>query len=132
MASSKDCQHFIREKEIQKVRSETIFHTLRQADSPAQKSYGSVAKRVFNSVETQTMFAWIENTEKPTRTTEKIITPSHKTSNSSQTATTSTKTSSEDSTKQTNITNKTSKGQLSKGPPQGYGKLIKEPVQVHN
>jgi hypothetical protein len=32
-------------------------------DSPTQKSYASVAKRVFNSVETQTMFTWIVNTE---------------------------------------------------------------------
>jgi hypothetical protein len=43
-----------------------------------QKSYASIAKRVFNSVETQTMFTWIENTEKPTRLTvkpkEKILT----------------------------------------------------------
>jgi hypothetical protein len=57
-------------------------------DSPVQKSYASVAKRVFNSVETQTMFTWFENTEKPTRLTvkpkEKIPTPSHKTSSSSQ------------------------------------------------
>jgi hypothetical protein len=36
-----------------------------------QKSYASVAKRVFNSVETQTIFTWIENTEKPTRLTVK-------------------------------------------------------------
>jgi hypothetical protein len=36
-----------------------------------QKSYASVAKRVFNSVETQTMFTWFENTEKPTRLTER-------------------------------------------------------------
>jgi hypothetical protein len=34
-----------------------------------QKSYANVAKRVFNSVETQAMFTWIENTEKPTRLT---------------------------------------------------------------
>jgi hypothetical protein len=36
-----------------------------------QKSYASVAKLVFNSVETQTMFTWFENTEKPTRLTER-------------------------------------------------------------
>jgi mannose-6-phosphate isomerase-like protein (cupin superfamily) len=62
-----------------------------------QKSYTSVAKRVFNSVETQTMFTWFENMEKTTRLTvkpkEKIPTPSHKTSSSSQTASTSVKTS---------------------------------------
>ena len=34
-----------------------------------EKSYVSVAKRVFNSVEA--MFTWIENTEKPTRLTVK-------------------------------------------------------------
>jgi len=100
-----------------------------------QKSYASVAKRVFNSVETQTMFTWIENTEKPTRLTvkpkEKILTPSHKTSSSSQTASTSVKTSIS-STKQKNVNNKTSNSQLSKGPRQGHGKLIKDPVQVHN
>jgi hypothetical protein len=53
-------------------------------DSPTQKSYASVAKRVFNSVETQTIFTWIENTEKPTRLTgkpkEKNVKTSHKTS----------------------------------------------------
>ena len=73
MASSKDCQHFIREKEIQKIKSETniSYPEARRFvsatnDSPTQKSYASVAKRVFNSVETQTMFTWIENTEKST------------------------------------------------------------------
>jgi hypothetical protein len=51
----------------------------------------SVAKRVFNSVETETMLTSIEDIGKPTRLTEskrKNITPSHKTSSSSQTATT--------------------------------------------
>ena len=78
MASSKDCQHFIREKEIQKIKSEknSSYPEARRFvsaanDSPTQKSYASVAKRVFNSVETQTMFTWIENTEKPTRLTGK-------------------------------------------------------------
>jgi hypothetical protein len=104
MASSKDCQYFLKEKEIQKVKSEKNIsyhkaHRLVSAanDSPVQKSYASVAKRVFNSVETQTIFTWIENTEKPTRLTvkpkENILTPSHKTSSSSQTASTSVKTS---------------------------------------
>jgi hypothetical protein len=37
MASSKYCQHFIREKEIQKIKSEKIFHTLRRADSSLQR-----------------------------------------------------------------------------------------------
>jgi ABC-type uncharacterized transport system substrate-binding protein len=78
MASSKDCQHFIREKEIQKIKSETniSYPEARRFvsatnDSPTQNSYASVAKRVFNSVETQTMFTWIENTEKSTRLTGK-------------------------------------------------------------
>ena len=69
------------------------------------------------------MFTWIENTEKPTRLTGK---PS-----SSPTATTSVKTSIS-STTTNNVNNKASKSQLSKGPPQGHGKLIKDPVQVHN
>ena len=141
MASSKDCQHFIREKEIQKIKSEKniSYPEARRFvsaanDSPAQKSYASVAKRVFNSVETQTMFTWIENTEKPTRLTgkpkEKNAKTSHKTSSSSQTAATSVKTSI--STTKNNVNNKTSKSPLSKGPPQRHGKLIKDPVQVHN
>ena len=104
-------------------------------DSPAQKSYASVANRVFNTVETQTMFTWIEDTEKPTRLTvkpkEKIITPSTKKSSSSQTATTSntvkTSVSSPCSTMQ-KILNKSSKSQHSRGPPQDDGKLTK----VHN
>ena len=100
-----------------------------------QKSYASVAKRVFNSVETQTMFTWIENTTQPTRLNvkqkETIVTPSNKTSSSSQTASTAVKTSIS-STKQKQVNNKTSKSQLSKGPQQGHGKLIKDPVQVHN
>ena len=133
MASSKDCQHFMREKEIQKIKSEKniSYPEARRFvsatnDSPTQKSYASVAKRVFNSVETQTMFTWIENTEKPTRLTgkpkEKNVKTSHKASSSSQTATTSIS-----STTQNNVNNK-----ASKGPPQGHGKLIKDPVQVHN
>ena len=104
MASSKDCQYFLKEKEIQKVKSEKniSYHKAHRFvsaanDSPVQKSYASVAKLVFNSVETQTIFTWIENTEKPTRLTvkpkENILTPSHKTSSSSQTASTSVKTS---------------------------------------
>ena len=55
MASSKDCQHFIREKEIQKIKSEknSSYPEARRFvsaanDSPTQKSYASVAKRVFN------------------------------------------------------------------------------------
>ena len=76
MASSKDCQYFLKEKEIQKVKSEKNisypearrFFSVAN-DSPVQKSYANVAKRVFNSVETQAMFTWIENTEKPTRLT---------------------------------------------------------------
>ena len=142
MASSKDCQHFIREKEIQKIKSEKniSYPEARRFvsatnDSPTQKSYASVAKRIFNSVETQTMFTWIENTEKPTRLTgkpkEKNVKTSHKTSSSSQTATTSVKTSISSTTKN-NVNNKASKSQLSKGPPHGHGKLIKDPVQVHN
>ena len=144
MASSKDCQYFQKEKEIQKVKSEKniSYPEARRFvsaanDSSVQKSYASVAKRVLNSksVETQTIFTWIENTEKPTRLTvkpkEQILTPSHKTSSFSQTASTSVETSIS-STKQKNVNNKTSKSQLSKGPPQGHGKLIKDPVQVHN
>jgi hypothetical protein len=81
------------------------------------------------------MFTWIENTEKPTRLTvkpkENILTPSHKTSSFSKTASTSVKTSIS-STEQKNVNNKTSKSLLSKGPPQGHGKLIKDPVWVHN
>jgi hypothetical protein len=142
MASSKYCQHFIREKEIQKIKSEKniSYPEARRFvsatnDSPTQKSYASVAKRVFNSVETQTIFTWIENTEKPTRLTgkpkEKNVKTSHKTSSSSQTATTSVKTSISSTTKN-NVNNKASKSKLSKGPPQGHGKLFKDPVQVHN
>ena len=91
MASSKDCQHFIREKEIQKIKSETniSYPEARRFvsatnDSPTQKSYASVAKCVLNSksVETQAIFTWIENTERPTWLTvkpkQKILTPSHK------------------------------------------------------
>jgi len=81
------------------------------------------------------MFTWFENTEKTTRLTgnpkEKIITTSHKTSSSSQRATTTVKTSISSTTKN-NVNNKTSKSQLSKGSPQGHGKLMKDSVQVHN
>ena len=64
MASSKDCQHFIGEKkEIQKVKSEKhiAYPEARRFvsnanDSPVQKSYASVARRAFNSVEAETMF----------------------------------------------------------------------------
>jgi hypothetical protein len=35
-------------------------------------------------------------------------------------------------TTKNNVNNKASKSQLSKGPPQGHDKLIKDPVQVHN
>jgi hypothetical protein len=94
MASSKDCQYFLKEKEIQKVKSEKniSYHEARRFvsganDSPVQKSYDSVTKRVVNSVETLTMLTWIENTERPTWLTvkpkQKILTPSHKTSSSS-------------------------------------------------
>jgi hypothetical protein len=142
MASSKDCQNFIREKEIQKIKSEKniSYPEARRFvsaanDSPAQTSYAGVTKRVFNSVETQAMFTWIENTEKPTRLTgkpkERFVATSHKISSFSQTVTTSVKTSIS-STMKTNVNNKTSKSQLSKGPPQGHGQLIKNPVQVHN
>ena len=58
-------------------------------NSPVKIVYASVAKRVFNSVETETMLTSIEDIGKPTRLTEskrKNITPSHKTSSSSQTA----------------------------------------------
>lgn len=60
-------------------------------NSPVKIVYASVTKRVFNSVETETMFTSIEDIGKPTRLTESKrtnITPSHKTSSSSQTATT--------------------------------------------
>ena len=61
----------------------------------------------------------------------KNVKTSQKTSSSSQTATTSVKTSISSTTKN-NVNNKASKSQLSKGPPQGHGKLIKDPAQVHN
>jgi hypothetical protein len=61
----------------------------------------------------------------------KNIKTSHTTPSSSQTTTTSVKTSISSATKN-NVNNKVSKSQRSKGPPQGYGKLIKDPVQVHN
>ena len=63
MASSKNCHYFLQEKEVQKVKSENNIPW------GVQKSYVSVAKRVFISVEA--MFTWIENTEKPTRLTVK-------------------------------------------------------------
>ena len=74
MASSKDCQFFQKEKEIQKIKTEkNISYTEARRfvsatnDSNVQKSYASVVKPVFNSVATQTMFTWIEGTDKPTR-----------------------------------------------------------------
>ena len=73
-----------------------MFDTLRRTDSSLsrmEKAYARVAKRVFSSVEIQTMFTWIEKTKKPTRLTvkhkDKIITPSYEASISSQTTTTS-------------------------------------------
>jgi hypothetical protein len=77
MASSKDCQHFIGEKKRNsKVKSEKNISypearrfVSNANDSPVQKSYASVARRAFNSVETETMLTWIENTEKPIRLT---------------------------------------------------------------
>ena len=62
---------------------------------------------------------------------ENNVKTSHKTLSSSQTATTSVKTSISSTTKN-NVNNKASKSQLSKGPPQEHGKLINDPVQVHN
>ena len=37
MASSKDCQFFQKEKEIQKIKTEKIFHTLRHVDSSLRR-----------------------------------------------------------------------------------------------
>ena len=142
MASSTDCQHFIREKEIQKVKSEK---TLRGADSLVQRMIHHSKNHMLMSLsmfsiqlklkqclpglkKTENHLGWLVNQK------ENNVTPSHKTSNSSQRVTTSVKTSiySAGSTKQANVTSNTSIGQLSKGPPQGHGKLIKDPVQVHN
>ena len=65
-----------KKKEIQKVKSEKNISypearrfVSNANDSPVQKSYASVARRAFNSVETETMLTWIENTEKPIRLT---------------------------------------------------------------
>ena len=78
-----------KEKEIQRVKLEKqiSYPEARRFDSaandlPVQRSYSSVAKRVFNSVETQAIFTRIENTEKPTRLpvkAKKNLTPSYKT-----------------------------------------------------
>jgi hypothetical protein len=63
-------------------------------DSSAQKSYASVTKPVFTSVETQTDITWLNKADKPTRlmdkNTEKIVNSSKKVTNSSQTRTTTT------------------------------------------
>jgi hypothetical protein len=59
MVSSKDCHFFKTEKEIYKAKSEknimypeALRFVSAANDSPKQKSYTSVAKRVFSSVET--------------------------------------------------------------------------------
>jgi hypothetical protein len=78
MASSKDCHFFKTEKEIYRVKFEKNI-TYPEArrfvsatiDSPTQKSYASVANCLFSSVKTQTLFTWIEDTDMPTRLTDK-------------------------------------------------------------
>jgi hypothetical protein len=61
MASSKNCQFFIKEKKIQAIKvernisyPEALNFVSMTNDSSAQKSYASVTKPVFTSVETQT------------------------------------------------------------------------------
>ena len=89
MASSKDCHFFKTDKEIPiyRVKSEkniTYIEARRFVcatnDSLTQKSYANVANRVFSSVKTQTLFTRMEDTDMPTRLTNKqkknIITPS--------------------------------------------------------
>ena len=86
------------------------------------------------------MVIWIENTDKPTRltvqpTANRKNTQSKNTLSSSQTANTSGKahTSNSFSNHEKKSTkNHSAKNQYSRGPPQGHGKMIKDPVQVHN
>ena len=118
MASSKDCQFFIKEKKIQtiKVERNISYPEARKFvsvtnDSSAQKSYASVTKPVFTSVETQTDITWLNKADKPTRlmvkNTEKIVNSSKKVTNSSQTTSSSRTTTTSDS-KSSNSSNSSS------------------------
>ena len=106
--ASKDCQFFIKEKKIQtiKVERNISYPEARKFvsvtnDSSAQKSYASVTKPVFTSVETQTDITWLNKADKPTRlmveNTEKIVNSSKNVTNSSQTTSSSRTTTTSDS-----------------------------------
>jgi len=109
MASSKDCQFYIKEKIIQAVNVERNisypearkFVSMRN-NSSSQKSYASVTKAVFTSLETKAYITWLDKADEPTRltvkTTNKIITPSKKVTNSFQTTTSPSRTTTLDST----------------------------------
>ena len=106
-------------------------------DSHVQRSYANVVKPVLNSVATQTMFTWIENTDKPTRptvqsTSNKTTTPSKKHQVHRKQLALQRKLK-----LQFHLEIKTSqknkqKIQFSSGPTQGHGKMMNDPVQVHN
>jgi hypothetical protein len=100
MASSKNCQFYIKKKQIQskKVERGISYPEARKFvsmanDSSAQKPYTTVTKAIFTSVEAQTDMPCLNRAEKPTRltvkTTEKNITASKNVTNSSQTTTSS-------------------------------------------
>lgn len=152
MASSKDCPLYIKERKIQaiKVERNISYPEARKFvsmanDSSAQKSYASVTKPVFTSVETQTDITWLNKADKPTRltvkNTEKIITASKNVTNSTQTTTSSsrpTTTSNSKSPTSSNSTSHQNKKEQRKPKAQNrslsqkQGKAERDPVQVHN
>jgi hypothetical protein len=150
MASSKDCQFFIKEKKIQTIKVERNISCPEARkfvsvtnDSSAQKSYPSVTKPVFTSVETQTDITWLNKADKPTRlmvkNTEKIVNSLKKVTNSSQTTSSSRTTTTSDSKSSTSSNSSSHQNKKEQKPKaqnrslsQRQSKAEKDPVQVHN
>jgi predicted RNase H-like nuclease (RuvC/YqgF family) len=150
MASSKYCQFFIKEKKIQTIKVERNISCPEARkfvsvtnDSSAQKSYPSVTKPVFTSVETQTDITWLNKADKPTRlmvkNTEKIVNSLKKVTNSSQTTSSSRTTTTSDSKSSTSSNSSSHQNKKEQKPKaqnrslsQRQSKAEKDPVQVHN
>ena len=101
-------------------------------DSSAQKSYASVTKPVFTSVETQTDITWLNKADKPTRlivkNTEKIVNSSQTTS-SSRTTTTS---DSKSSTSSNSSSHQNKKEQKPKAQKRSLSQRQSKAEKVHN
>ena len=158
MSSSKDCHHFKKEKDIQKLKTERnitypearrLFSSVSNPSSSVM-SYASVTKRVCVTSETQTMITWPIDQKDPTRlpaqTTDKIITSSRKTSasqTSTPSASTTSSTPSQSSTNsssnqkknsQNNNSNVNSSNSNKNSNQKGdrTPKLLRDPIKVHN